>query len=48
MKKVPKIVKGNPNENRLSWGADFVIKPIPRFIKNRIPTIGKTIITAFW
>ena len=26
-KKVPKIVKGKPNENRLSWGADFVIKP---------------------
>ena len=34
-KKVPRMVKGKPNEKRFNCGADFVIKPIPRFIKNK-------------
>jgi hypothetical protein len=46
-KKVPKIVNGKPNENKLSCGADFVINPIPRFIRNNKLTIGNTIRTAF-
>jgi hypothetical protein len=46
-KKVPRMVRGKPNEKRFNCGADLVIKPIPRFIKNKILTIGNTIITAF-
>jgi hypothetical protein len=45
-KKVASIVSGNPNENKFSCGADFVINPIPRLMKNKILTIGSTSVTA--
>ena len=45
--KVPKIVRGNPKENRFSWGADRVMMPIETLISNTIIITGSMIIDAF-
>jgi len=42
-----KIVIGKPNENRFSCGADRVIMPTARLIKNNTPTIGNIMSAAF-
>jgi len=45
--KVPRIVIGNPKENRFSCGADRVIMPIETLMSNTMIITGSIIIEAF-
>ena len=45
-KNVARIVSGNPKENKFNCGADFVMKPMPKLIKNKMLTMGSTMVTA--
>ena len=39
-------VIGNPNENKFSWGADFVMNPIAILTNSKTQTIGSTMFAA--
>ena len=45
--KVPSIVIGKPNENKLSCGAERVIIPIATLMSNTTSTTGNIITEAF-